>query len=216
MSNLKNLPLIATIGVTCLFTEAADALTIKLDDTINPSVTITDQVPGDSNPAAGAVTYIGSLGSWIVNVTTGISAPSIQDALIDLNSINVYNGGQTPGTLKITIWDNNIPTSGLVMGHMGGAITSGTAAVSYGTFDGSNVIGLSSQSFGPVAFSGDTAAFAINGVPGIEVVLNIGETGTASFNTTLDSVPIPAAAYLFGSAMLGMVGIGYRHNRRQA
>lgn len=30
------------------------------------------------------------------------------------------------------------------------------------------------------------------------------------------AVPLPAAAYLFGSALLGMVGIGYRRNKKQA
>ena len=29
-------------------------------------------------------------------------------------------------------------------------------------------------------------------------------------------VPLPAAAYLFGSALLGMAGIGYRRNKKQA
>lgn len=30
------------------------------------------------------------------------------------------------------------------------------------------------------------------------------------------AVPLPAAAYLFGSALLGMAGIGYRRNKKQA
>ena len=30
----------------------------------------------------------------------------------------------------------------------------------------------------------------------------------------LTAVPVPAAAYLFGSALLGMVGIGYRRNKK--
>lgn len=30
------------------------------------------------------------------------------------------------------------------------------------------------------------------------------------------TVPLPAAAYLFGSALLGMAGIGYRRNKKQA
>ena len=30
----------------------------------------------------------------------------------------------------------------------------------------------------------------------------------------LTAVPVPAAAYLFGSALLGMMGIGYRRNKK--
>lgn len=218
MSNIQKLPLIVAIGVTCLFSEMADALTIKLDDTINPSVIINDQdlvsPIVDSNPANGAVTYIGSVGSWSINVTTGVSSPAIANALLDLSSIHIYNNGQTPGTLKVTVWDNNIPTSGIFTGHIGGTTTSGTVAVSYGTFDGFNVVNGISQSFGSVAFSGDTAGFAINGVPGIEVVLNMSTTGTVSFDATIKPVPVPAAAYLFGSALIGMVGIGYHQNKK--
>lgn len=33
---------------------------------------------------------------------------------------------------------------------------------------------------------------------------------------TASAVPIPAAAYLFGSALLGLVGIGYRRSKKQA
>jgi hypothetical protein len=38
----------------------------------------------------------------------------------------------------------------------------------------------------------------------------------AGVSHVVSSVPLPAAAYLFGSALFGMAGIGYRRNKKQA
>ncbi|NVZ08679.1 hypothetical protein HW932_05325 [Allochromatium humboldtianum] len=40
--------------------------------------------------------------------------------------------------------------------------------------------------------------------------------GVSGVQADVPAVPLPAAAYLFGSALLGMVGIGYRRNKKQA
>lgn len=51
------------------------------------TVTVSDFGAGDSNPAAGAVTWIGSLGAWSVNVGTGITKPAL--GYVDLPILNL-------------------------------------------------------------------------------------------------------------------------------
>src|SRR5207245_4543233 len=58
------------------------------------SVTIVDGGAGDSNPNAGVITWIGSLGNFTVNVSTGSSgSPNTSGSSggIDLNSIETTN-----------------------------------------------------------------------------------------------------------------------------
>jgi hypothetical protein len=56
--------------------------------------------------------------------------------------------------------------------------------------------------------------FSLVGIRSQDLTGYPGFTSDKAYSNT--TVPIPAAAYLFGSALLGMVGIGYRRNRKQA
>lgn len=66
-----------------------------------------------------------------------------------------------------------------------------------------------------------------NGFGDYEAILLSAEAVAGTFSISQDlshasvwgsktAVPLPAAAYLFGSALLGMAGIGYRRNKKQA
>ena len=86
---------------------------------------------GDANPAVGAVTFIGAVGTFNVNVTTGLSAPVIGSASaaeLDLSSVNVSSGAG--GTLQVWVSDANYSFAGLplgtplaAIGNVGGTIT---------------------------------------------------------------------------------------------
>src|SRR5207244_4992543 len=55
-------------------------------------VTITDQLAGDMNPAVGAVTFLGPVGDFSFNVSTGFTKPILGSALspsMDLNSVDI-------------------------------------------------------------------------------------------------------------------------------
>ena len=83
-------------------------LMLTLDDGINPVVSITDGGIGDASSDAGVVMYNGGLGSWSVNVTTGIGNDILGSptwARIDLNSVNVSNG---LGSLTISLTQTDI------------------------------------------------------------------------------------------------------------
>jgi hypothetical protein len=89
-------------------TAHADTLAIFLQDPVNAvTVTIFDQEAGDANPAVGAVTFIGAVGAWNLNVTTGLGFPvlgSPTNLNVDLNSVDLTSSG---GTLLIGFSQTN-------------------------------------------------------------------------------------------------------------
>jgi hypothetical protein len=76
------------------------------------TMTISDGGTRDVNPAVGAVTFIGGVGGFAINVTTGITGPVIggpAEAALALNSIDVFSG--SPSTLTIKFSNNfDLPT----------------------------------------------------------------------------------------------------------
>ena len=102
--------LFAVLTAYMLFASVAyaDSLRLRLEDfATGTGVVLTDNGAGDWNPLAGAITYLGSINDFIINVTTGISKPVIGGvnnyAELDLNSVNVQVG--RAGTLRITLED---------------------------------------------------------------------------------------------------------------
>jgi PEP-CTERM motif len=100
----------ALVGVSTI--ASADSFRLRIEDTgLGIGAVITDNGPGDINPAIGAITFSGSLlpGGFVVNVTTGLSKPLIGGATnlveMDLNSVNVFAGAA--GTLRITLEDTD-------------------------------------------------------------------------------------------------------------
>ena len=71
---------------------------------------------------------------------------------------------------------------------------------------------------------GSNLAVAYFVISGIDTAVNYPVSFTwvgksrmgAGLSHSASPVPLPAAAYLFGSALLGMAGIGYRRNKKQA
>jgi hypothetical protein len=106
----------------------ADPFRLRLVDVGSGlGVVITDNHAGDSNPLAGAITYFGSIGGFLLNVTTGISQPIIGGvnnyAELDLNSVNVQVGGA--GTIQIMLEDSGYTSPdelNLAQGSVGGVL----------------------------------------------------------------------------------------------
>jgi hypothetical protein len=92
------------------------------------SILVTDGDANDSNDLANVVTFIGSIGNWNLNVTTGVSNSPL--ASMDLNSINGFVTGGV-GTLTISFSDSGFTTLGFAAASIGGT-TEGTVA--YATY----------------------------------------------------------------------------------
>src|SRR5215831_18789702 len=104
---------------------------LRIEDLSNGDVgaVITDNGPGDLNPAVGVLTFSSGINTFSVNVTTGVSKPMIGGVSdlgqIDLNSINVLSSGA--GTLRLTLEDTGyLAGTGStlhVLGTVGGTLT---------------------------------------------------------------------------------------------
>lgn len=198
--------------------------TLKLSDGVT-TVTVTDQLAGDGAIGTpGFVQFNNFIGSWIVNVTTGISDP-VQGSpalpFMTLNSVNMSVQGR--GTLFIWFSDDFFgPTLANYTTYVGG-ILAGPAgnSLSYDAFaDPGNTlfaetIPLSTPgSFSPGAFAGSKDGLLdlpANYSLTQRVVITHLSSGTTSFQADLYTAPIPEPA----TATLGLLSIGGLMLRRR-
>jgi len=199
------------------------------------SVDLLDAGVKDACTAADCVTYIGAVGSWQVNVTTGVEGGV---PFFDLSSLNAIRSVGQKAPLSISFSDNGLTLPSSFTFDVGGTLssTSSNAVITFGAwtdkvkFGHANEIG-SALTFHTTPFSGTTTGSTGTGnsATTIGVLIDLGALnakGAMSFNATLTSetgggggaggspVPEPASISMLGGALL-LTGSALRRLKRQ-
>lgn len=222
--------LAATAFAAASFAEAAPIIRLFDGTTL---VEVSDQEVGatpDSNPALGTVTFIGTVGNWVTNVTTGISsspAPSI-----DLNSINASNIGVGGTFLDIYLTDTDftLATAASLATFLGtiGGTTDGMVTWSMymddgnGAFAQTTLIGTDTNSaaffgagFSDVASVDGTFSMTLHvriNHANLPNPNNIPDLTSFDFRGVAIPVPEPGTILLLGVGLLGLA-VGRRRAR---
>jgi hypothetical protein len=220
------------LGVLVTAQPAESAHKIYLSDGVN-SILIEDQdftplapnTGADIYPQEGVVAWSGALGTWTVNVTTGLSKPLVGPAQLTLSSVNVSGG---TGTMTIMHTDTAFTyLGGLSTTTAIGGTTQGS--VEYKAFfDASNVefgqgnlvasFGMADYQRSGTAFSGTKEGLAsLNQPYSLTQIVTIRHSGYAvsSFGANVSAVAVPefpsGAVGGLAVAFLAFAGFFFRH-----
>jgi hypothetical protein len=177
--------------------------------------------------ASGIATFLGAIGNFAANVTTGISKPligSVFQPILDLNSIDVTSAN-AGGTLTISLTDTDfIGAGGIIqaLSTIGGTLASGSLKVDTFLDCGNKAFGetthLTSQTLTGNPFSGSANTF-VNGCQGNYSVTQVAVLtlpGGAIFSgDSMLAVPEPSTAAIFGIGLLGL-GLALRRKTKAA
>ena len=182
----------------------------------------------DQSGTLGDVVFIGSVGNWTTNVTTGLGPPLLTlPELVDLNNVTMSTSGAAPLTMLLTVTGLTGPLGNLgFLNAIGGTnsgsnvdltvqawLSSSNTAFCTNAGCGVNFISQSFHTSGLSNFGGMKSGTAMTGAGPYSITLEItldshGGADTTSFDDEL-SIPEPATLSVLGAGLLAL-GTGLR------
>ncbi len=207
-SPLQEIPLVTQLDLA----DATTSSTINWDAATNVTTMMgatgmdgvwnyTWTVMADPDPFIDAVFSVTNMGSstqaFTINFALPVSPPFYNGTMWgDLTAGFQDSSGDGNVTFAVDAWD------GLVNGTS--AMTLSTVSFAPVVCSGPNCSGSFSTSDGPLPYLGST----VNDIGlALSFTLSAGDTATFDTRFEVQPVPVPAAVWLFGSGLLGLVGV---------
>lgn len=232
---LKTRFLTLIVGCSALFGAGmAHALTIGFDDDSDGTfeLTVTDGGAGDTDGAANGQVNVGltAIGGtpWTVSATgTGMSL--LGDGELTLNSLDLSTS-DVAANITVAVWDTSsgaIPQPTFNGTANASSLGGNIDPVVFSQFNAGGAPGgaaISSASGGPLNLTSDDVEenFANNAAGAFDLSIAVrvnhpaGQGTSTSFDAAITPTPLPAAAWLMGSALVLLAGIGRRASKRNA
>ena len=214
------------LAVVCSMAMVGNAMTLSMSLFDNTSiVTGSDTGLDNLNSAKGGLAFIGGIGSWTTNVSSGVSNPIIgtfANQALDLNTLNISSSSEDK--LTISLWDSYSDVGDLDAGITSfisrvGCTSTGSVDISYfvnGTQITLNWLDMAKP--GGAALAGSTFLAEIPAdVPFyLKIVATI--VHKISDHTPFSAEekdPKPATMMLFNTGLLVLTGISRRKTSKK-
>lgn len=216
----------AAVALLCTVNSAHAALQMRITSTAGGTVTIDDNMAGDSNGAIGAITFIGGVSGYTLQVNTGVTKPIIGSAANPEMDLNYVVTKTTAGaeTLTIEFSDQGFTTSPTALSIIYSATSNGatqTGLAGTGLNDALYNTSDASTTIGPFAAPGGFGT-SVLGVPldpaipySLSLVVTVASTGPSQSSGDLQLTGVPEPASLAVWSVLGLAGLGYGGWRRK-